>query len=252
MKKLLYIIVLLTAFIGNAQNIALFDKATDAYNNGDFLKAIEYYNGILDNGQHSAALYFNLGNAYYKLNQIAPSIYNYEKALLLSPNDPEIKNNLSYARNMTLDAIEVIPETGLARIYNTITGVLSFDQWSYVGIAFMILFVLLYIAFYYFKYAMRKRIAFVASIVSLMISVMAVVFALVQYNDYMTDQPAIVFDSEVQIKMEPNIRSEPLFVLHEGTKVNVLDELNDWKKIKIADGKSGWVTSESIRLLKDF
>lgn len=252
MKKLLYIIVLLTAFIGNAQNKALFDKATDAYNNGDFLKAIEYYNGILDNGQHSAALYFNLGNAYYKLNQIAPSIYNYEKALLLSPNDPEIKNNLSYARNMTLDAIEVIPETGLARIYNTITGVLSFDQWSYVGIAFMILFVLLYIAFYYFKYAMRKRIAFVASIVSLMISVMAVVFALVQYNDYMTDQPAIVFDSEVQIKMEPNIRSEPLFVLHEGTKVNVLDELNDWKKIKIADGKSGWVTSESIRLLKDF
>ncbi len=252
MKKLLYIIVLLTAFIGNAQNEALFDKGTDAYNNGDFLKAIEYYNGILDNGQHSAALYFNLGNAYYKLNQIAPSIYNYEKALLLSPNDPEIKNNLSYARNMTLDAIEVIPETGLARIYNTITGVLSFDQWSYVGIVFMILFVLLYIAFYYFKYAMRKRIAFVASIASLMISVMAVVFAFVQYNDFMTDQPAIVFDSEVQIKMEPNKRSEPLFVLHEGTKVNVLDELNDWKKIKIADGKAGWVTSESIRLLKDF
>ena len=133
MKKLLYIIVLLTTLIGNAQNEALFNRATDAYNNGDFQKAIEYYNEILDNGQHSAALYFNLGNAYYKLNQIAPSIYNYEKALILSPNDPEIKNNLSYARNMTLDAIEVIPETGLARIYNSITGVLTFDQWGYVG-----------------------------------------------------------------------------------------------------------------------
>jgi tetratricopeptide (TPR) repeat protein len=252
MKKLLYIIVLLTTLIGNAQNEALFNRATDAYNNGDFQKAIEYYNEILDNGQHSAALYFNLGNAYYKLNQIAPSIYNYEKALILSPNDPEIKNNLSYARNMTLDAIEVIPETGLARIYNSITGVLTFDQWSYVGIVFMILFVLLYIAFYYFKYAMRKRIAFVASVISLLISAMAVVFAFVQYNDFMSDQPAIVFDSEVQIKTEPNERSEPLFVLHEGTKVKVLDELNDWKKIRIADGKTGWVTSKSIKLLKDF
>lgn len=252
MKKSLYIIVLLITVLGNAQNEALFNRATDAYNNGDYQKAIEYYNGILDNGQHSAALYFNLGNAYYKLNLIAPSIYNYEKALLLSPNDPEIKNNLSYAQNMTLDAIEVMPDTGLARIYKTATGLLSFDQWSYVAVVFMVLFVLLYIAFYYFKYAMRKRIAFITSIISLLLSVIAAALAFVQYNDYMADRPAIVFDSEVQIKAEPNKRSQQLFVLHEGTKVNVLDELNEWKKIKIADGKTGWITSESIQLVKDF
>ena len=96
----------------------------------------------------------------------------------------------------------------------------------------MMLFVLLYIAFYYFKYATQKRIAFVASIISLLISAMAVVFAFMQYNDFKSDQPAIVFDSEVQIKTEPNERSEALFVLHEGTKVNVLEEFNDWKKIR--------------------
>ena len=252
MKQLLTIIVMLIAFLGNAQNEALFNRATETYNNGDYQKAIDFYSEILDNGEHSAELYFNLGNAYYKLNQIAPSIYNYERALLLSPNDKEIKNNLIYARNMTLDTIEVMPETGLSKIYNAITGIMTFDQWSYTAVLFMFLFVLLYIAFYYFKYATKKRIAFIGSIVSLFISVMAVVFAFVQYNDFTADQPAIVFDSEVQIMAEPNKRSEPIFILHEGTKVNVLDELNEWKKIKIVDGKSGWVTSESIKLLKDF
>ncbi|PIF00712.1 MAG: ion channel protein [Maribacter sp.] len=252
MKKLTYIIVVLVSFIGTAQNDTLFNKATDSYNNGDYQKAIDYYNGILDNGQHSAELYFNLGNAYYKLDQIAPSIYNYEKALLLSPNDREIKNNLDYAQNMTLDAIEVIPETGLSKIYRTLTGFLSFDQWSYVTVISMMFFVLFCIAFYYFKYAMHKRIAFILGIVSLLISIMTVVLAYIQYNDFMADQPAIVFDSEVRIKSEPNKGSQPIFVLHEGTKVNVLDELNGWKKIKIADGKTGWIPSKSIKLLKDF
>jgi len=252
MKKLLTIIVLLLSLLGNAQNEALFNRATDAYNDGDYPKAIEYYTGILENGQHSAELYFNLGNAYYKLNQIAPSIYNYEKALLLSPNDPEIKNNLAYAQNMTLDAIETMPETVLSKIYKNITEVLTFDQWSYAAVVFMILFVFLYIAFYYFTYATKKRIAFVGSIISLFISLIAVLFAFVQYNDFKAEQPAIIFANEVRIKSEPNERSEQIFVLHEGTKVNILEELNDWKKIKIVDGKTGWVTSESIKPLKDF
>jgi len=252
MKHLLSIFVMLIAFLGNAQNEAVFNRATDAYNNGDYQKAIDYYSDILDNGEHSAELYFNLGNAFYKLNEIAPSIYNYEKALLLAPNDEEIQNNLSYAQNMTLDAIEIMPETSLSKIYKAITGIMTFDQWSYTAVIFMFLFVLLYIAFYYFKYATSKRIAFIGSIVSLFISVMVVVFAFVQYNDFIADQPAIVYESEVQIKAEPNKRSEAIFVLHEGTKVNVLDELNEWKKIKIVDGKTGWVTAKSIKLLKDF
>jgi ABC-type lipoprotein release transport system permease subunit len=116
----------------------------------------------------------------------------------------------------------------------------------------MILFVILYIAFYYFKYAARKRIAFIGSLVSLLVSIMAVIFAFVLYNDFKEDKPAIVFSNEVQIKAEPNKRSEPIFVLHEGTKVNVLEELNEWKKIKIVDGKTGWVESENIKLLKGF
>jgi len=207
---------------------------------------------ILDKGEHSAELYFNLGNAYYKLNQIAPSIYYYEKALLLRPNDSEIKNNLAYSQNMTLDAIEVLPETGLANLYKRFTGYLSFDQWAKTAVFFMILFVLLYIAFYFFRYSTRKRIAFIGSLLAILLSIISTVFAFIEYEDFKTDNPAIVFAQESQVKTEPNDRSQQAFVLHEGTKVNVLEELNQWKKISLADGKTGWISSESIKLLKDF
>ncbi len=243
---------MLFGLVANGQNEAIFTKATAAYNDGDYEKAIGFYNSILENGQHSAALYFNLGNAYYKLNEIASSIYYYEKALLLKPNDPEILNNLGYAQNMTLDAIETIPETGLSKIYKSITNKLSFDQWAYLAVFFMFLFVVFYILFYYFRYSSRKRWAFIGSFVSLFISIVAVALAFIQYDDFNKDQPAIVFADEIGIMSEPNDNSSEVFVLHAGTKVNVLDQLEDWKKIRLKDGKSGWILSENIKLLKDF
>lgn len=244
--------ILLFGFIASAQNEALFNRATDAYNEGSYDKAVEYYLEIIENGEHSAELYFNLGNSYYKLDQVAPSIYFYEKALLLKPNDPEIKTNLAFAKNMTLDAIEVMPETGFSKIYASVINFLFFDHWAYLAIFCIILFVLLYIAFYYFRYSTRKRMAFVSSLLSLFVAIIAVVFGFVQYNDFLADQPAIVFADEVVIKSEPNDRSLEVFRLHEGTKLYVLDELNDWKKVRIADGKTGWLSSEDIKLLRDF
>lgn len=252
MKNYLNIIFLLLCFGANAQNEALFKKGNDAYNEGDYVAAADQYLAIIEKGEHSAELYFNLGNAYYKLNQIAPSIYYYEKALLLSPNDSEIKNNLAYSQNMTLDAIEVLPKTGLSNLYKKITGFLAFDQWAKVAVVLMILFVLLYIAFYFFRYSTRKRIAFISSLACLLFSIIAAIFAYIEYEDFKADNPAIVFSQESQVKTEPNNRSQQAFVLHEGTKVNVLEELNDWRKISLSDGKTGWIASESIKLLKDF
>lgn len=252
MKAFLAFLLFLAGFSATAQNEAMFNEATTAYNEANYEKAAENYLQIIEKGQHSAELYFNLGNSYYKQNKIAPSIYYYEKALLLAPNDSEIKNNLSYARNMTLDAIDELPETGLSRIKKNLTGFLSFDQWAKTAVVFMILFVLLYIAFYYFRYSTRKRIAFIASLLALLISLVSVVFAFIQFNDFKKDRPAIVFSEEIAIRAEPNDRSQEVFTLHEGTKVNVLEELNDFQKIEIADGKTGWVPKKSIKVLKDF
>ncbi len=252
MKKIISFIVLLSALWAYPQNDKLFEGANTEYNEGNYEKAIEDYLAILATGQHSAELYFNLGNAYYKLNQIAPSIYYYEKALLLKPHDAEVRNNLSYAQKMALDVISPIPAIGFSKFYKRFTEVLSFDQWAYVSIAFMILFVLLYIAFYYFRYASSKRIAFILSLISLLISIFTVIIAYTEYGDFKADQPAIVFKDEVIVRAEPNNRSQEVFVLHEGAKVNVLEALNDFQKIQIPDGKIGWLPKESIKMLKDF
>ncbi|WP_291865445.1 tetratricopeptide repeat protein [Maribacter sp.] len=252
LKKIIFLFVLCVSTLGNAQNISLFNNATTAYNDGDYNTAIENYLKIVENGEHSAALYFNLGNAYYKLNQIAPSIYYYEKALLLKPNDSEVLNNLGYAQNMTLDAFETLPETDFSKFYKSLIGMFSFDQWSYIAIVFMFLFVLLYIAFKYFNYSTRKRIAFIGSFVSLFIAALTLIFAFLQYKEFNAKQPAIVFSEEIAITSDPNINSQEVFRLHSGTKVNVIEELKDWRKISLIDGQTGWVLAENIKLLKDF
>lgn len=252
MKKFCNILFLLIGLLVTAQENALFNNATAAYNDGDYEKAIGFYNSILEEGQHSASLYFNLGNSYYKLNDIAQSIYYYEKALLLAPEDKEIKNNLGYAQQMTLDAIDTMPETGLSRFYKAITSQLSFDQWAKLAVFLMFVFVLLYIIFYYAQYSSRKRWAFIGSLVSLFLAIITIVFAFVQYRDFEQQQPAIVFADEIGIQSEPNPSSDEIFVLHAGTKVNIIEKLNDWKRIRLADGKTGWVPSKNIKALKDF
>lgn len=252
MKKWICAIIGILSLGLHAQNEALFNSATTDYNEGRYEEAAEKYEKILENGEHSAAVYFNLGNSYYKLNRIAPSIYNYEKALLLDPGDSEIKNNLGFARNMTLDDIETLPQTGLSKLMERTTGLMTFDQWAYLAVGFMAMFVLLYIAYFYLQYATHKRLAFVASLIFLFLSLSTVLFAWLQYREYEKTQPAIVFSSEISVKSEPNARSQSAFVLHEGTKVQVIEELNDWKKIELADGSVGWIQAKDIRLLKDF
>ena len=235
-----------------AQNNTLFQHATESYNEGEYNKAIGFYEQILDNKQHSSELYFNLGNAHYKLGEIGPSIYYYEKALLLKPNDVEIKNNLSYANNMKLDAIDEMPETVLVSFYKTVVNYLSFEQWAYLAVGMVFLFVLGYIVYYFLYNATQKRIAFIASVLGLVLAVISVIMAYFQYNEFQKDNPAIIFSREIAVTSEPNDRSERLFALHEGTKVNVVEELGNWQKVKIADGQTGWLPSENLKLLKKF
>lgn len=252
MKKWIFILFVFSFSIGIAQNEVLFNNASKAYNEGSYLEAIDNYHKILKSGQHSADVYFNLGNAYYKVNKIGPSIYYYEKALLLDPNDAVILNNLSYAQNMTIDAIEPMPQTAMSKMIESVKNILTFDQWAYTAVIFVFLFVLLYLAFYFFQFADKKRIAFIASMMCLLGMVLSILLAFIQYQDFTQTQPAIIFAVETAVKEEPNNRSNTLFDLHEGSKVFVEEELNDWNKIRLADGKNGWIPATDLKMLKVF
>lgn len=251
-KHIIYSIVCLLSTLTMAQNNASFEQANTLYNEGDYTQAIELYTTILDTGEHSAELYYNIANAHYKLNHIAPSIYYYEKALLLKPNDKDIQNNIAFAKNMTIDAIETVSDVGFSRLLNKYTNTFSFDTWAKVAVGFMVLFVVLFLGYYFSYNTSKKRLAFVTSSFALVLSFVAVLFAFHKYELEEKDQPAIVFAKEAQIKSEPNLRSAEAFKLHEGTKVQILDTVKNWKEIKIADGKTGWVISDDIKMLKTF
>lgn len=252
MKKISYILIVLLSTLTFAQNNQLFDDANALYNDANYTEAIEKYKTILDSGEHSAELYFNMANAHYKLNHIAPSIYYYEKALLLKPHDKDIKNNIAFARNMTVDAIDSVPEVGISKLIKNITNMMAFDAWAKISVVLILLFVVLFIVYYFTNSTSKKRLAFITSNVSFLLAIVALVFAFHKFELVSNDQPAIVFAQETKIKSEPNLRSSEAFVLHEGTKVQILDTVNNWKKIKLSDGKTGWVMNDDIKMLKNF
>lgn len=252
MKLITYLFVLLLSTVSFAQDTTVFDQANRLYTDGNYTEALNRYTSILDQEQHSAELYFNIANAHYKLNNIAPSIYYYEKALLLKPNDKEILNNIAFARNMTIDAIESVPEVGFSRLVKNATHTMGFDNWANLSIGLVILFVILFLAYYFSQSTGKKRLAFITSVLALILAFIALAFAFNSYGMEQKNQPAIVFAQESPIKSEPNLRSAESFKLHEGTKVHVIDTVSNWSEIKLSDGKTGWVANEDIKMLKDF
>jgi tetratricopeptide (TPR) repeat protein len=252
MKAVTILLLCCFSLFGFSQNNQRFEKANALYNDGKYGEAIDIYESILDSKVHSAELYFNLGNSNYKLNNIAPSIYYYEKALQLSPNDTDIKNNLAFAQNMTIDAIDKVPEVGFSRIFKNVVNTFNTDTWAKIAIGGVIVFVLLFLM-YHFSYATsRKRIAFIVSVMSLLIGLFSVAMAFKKDMLNKKDNPAIVFSQESRVKTDPNQKSEEVFRLHEGTKVQVLDSYDDWKKIQLSDNSIGWIPAKDIKLLKNF
>ncbi len=249
MKKLLYLFILLVSFSSIGQNESLFEQGKELYKNGKYQQAITAWRQILDKGEHSAELYFNLGNAQYKLNHIGPSVYYYEKALQLSPNDTDIKNNLAFAENARIDSIEPLPKTVFSKWYHSISEIFTFDGWAILAVAFSIFFVVLFL-FYYFAFSeRRKRLLFVSSMFFGILLIASLTMAFFTYGDYSKNQPAIIFASEIEVKTEPSMGSNVAFTLHEGTKVQILAQDGNWYRITLADGKDGWIPSTDLKQL---
>lgn len=252
MKVIIVFLIAICSVFTNAQNNALFKEGNTLYNEGKYNEAIEKYESILNTNEHSEALYFNLANAHYKLNNIAPSIYYYEKAKLLNPDDTEITNNLSFAQNMTIDAIDKVPEVGFSRIFKNMANTFSTDGWAKIAISGVFVFVLLFLFYHFTQRTSQKRISFITSIIAIGFGLFSVLMAYQKNGIEKSNNPAIVFAQESRVKADPNKTSEEVFRLHEGTKVQVLETYEDWHKIEISDKTTGWILAEDIKLLKMF
>jgi hypothetical protein len=143
----------------------------------------------------------------------------------------------------------VVPEGGFTKLINNATNTLTFDGWAKLSVVLVFCFVTLFLIYYFAYETLKKRLAFISSLTALFFMGLSLLFAFHKYNLDKNDQPAIVFSKESKVKSEPNFRSNESFILHEGTKVQILDTVNNWKKIKLQDGKTGWISSEDIKAL---
>ncbi|WP_134355498.1 tetratricopeptide repeat protein [Flavobacterium psychrophilum] len=247
MKNILFIFLLITQTFW-AQTA--FDKGNNLYQKGNYQEAITVYESVVKSGQQSAELYFNLGNCYYKLNKVAPVIFNFEKALLLNPNDSEIRNNLAFAQKMTIDEVVETPKVGFAKIIRDFTSSYHYDTWAWIAIVFSVLFLICFVGYYFSNTTMLKRIFFTSMLFILLFAMVSVFAGFFEKNQSNNDRPAIVFADITLVKSEPKSTAQDAFVLHAGTKVFVLESLNNYKKIQLLDLKEGWIEKSAIKELK--
>jgi len=251
MKKVFLLLVVglyfsLHAKGSNTDYNVLFDSANHLYQQSDFRGAISVYKSISDSGYTSAELFYNLGNSYFKTGEFPKAILLYERSKVLEPSNPDIEFNLAKAKAYNVDQIESIPEFIFNSWVRDLVGSLNSNAWAVMSlITFFIAIISLILYFLVARKALRQT-AFVTGIILLIVSVFFIKFshttkAYIEKSDY-----AIAMEPTISVKGSPDLGSVDLFLIHQGTKVKVLRNLDEWSEIKLSDGKQGWLQSVDI------
>ncbi len=250
MKKFIFLWFILISGYAHTQTLdSLFLNANKLFQQEDYLKALELYQDIEKQNVESEALYFNMANIYYKTNQVAPAIYYYEKALQIDPNNKDVKFNLDFAQRMILDNIEPLPKSLGQKFRDNIILKFTYNTWAIIAVSLAFLFALLFLLYHFSYSTSKKRFYFITSIISASFVAISVFFAMKNHHYVTNTKYAIIFAPQTKVKSAPTKSSEVNFELHEGTKVQVLEDLDNWRKIKIADGKTGWMNEEDLNEL---
>ena len=227
----------------------LLAQAAAAYAQNDFQKSITLYEQILSNGQEAFEVYYNLGNAYFKLDQIAAAILNYERAAKMNPSDADLQYNLGLANDRTIDRIDMIAVPEFVSAYKSSINAITSDQWAIWSIGSFAFFLVLVIAFLSLGQVWLKRLALVLSLGLLLTTFIFLLFAGQQQSWLNSTREAIIFQPSLEVRSAPNRSGATLFVLHEGTKVRIEEKVADWVRIRIGDGNTGWVQQEAMEAI---
>ena len=221
-------------------------EADSAYVRGEYQQAIIDYEALLKQGG-SAELYYNLGNAYFRTENITKAVLNYERALLLSPGDRDIRFNLQIARSKTID--KIVPESEMFFItwYRALVNLMSVDAWARVALISLTLVIVLLLVYLFASRVWLRKVGFFGGFLLLAVFVLSNLFAWQQKQNLLFRKGAIIVASSVSVKSTPAKNGTDLFVLHEGTKVDITDaSMRGWLEIRVADGKEGWVERKQL------
>ncbi|MBQ5875581.1 MAG: tetratricopeptide repeat protein [Alistipes sp.] len=224
----------------------LWQIANTAYNAGNYAQAEECYTRIVEQGLHSAALYYNLANAHFKQDELGKAMLYYNRALRLRPNDEDIRHNLEYAEQSTKDSIEEIPEFFLKTWIKSLRGALSYTAWSILSLLMLVAALVCGLLYLLAQRLSLRKIGFYLMAVTALLFVVTTAFAWSERNMLVERSEAIIMNSAVSIKSSPDRSATELFVLHEGTKVTIGETIDGWAEVRIADGRKGWIEQERI------
>lgn len=228
---------------------ATFQQANEQYNKKEYDSAVISYSQLITDGYCDAVLYYNLGNAYLKSNQIGYAVLWYERALRLSPNNKDIQYNLAFANQQTIDNIEPIPPFFLTTWIFVVQNLCSAKQWAIVSIALCILLICcILLIFLTSKYRLRM-LSFTFACLFLATMVLSIIFASLQTSNLNRTDEGIVLESSVTVKSTPDNSGTDLFTVHEGAKVKVTDNAGEWVEVQFGNGNKGWILRENMEVI---
>jgi tetratricopeptide (TPR) repeat protein len=228
------------------EKTSIFDSANAFYSKGMYEKAIQQYEKLLGLNSESSELYYNLGNAYFKNNQLGRAILNFERAKKLNSKDEDLIFNLKLVNQKTEDKIDPAPQLFLTDWKNGIINLFSEKAWSVMGV---LLFSFSLISISVFLLSSKngfKKLGFFSGIGCVILTVFSIFVANEKHEQTINRNEAIITSATATITGSPNVKGTKLFILHEGTKVEVTQEQNDWTEIKIANGNVGWIKSDFL------
>ena len=241
-----WLLLAMICFGGTSAKAVTKNNADTEYQKGNYQQAIRDYEEILKNGE-SAEIYFNLGNAYYRTDNITKAVLNYERARLLSPGDDDINFNLQFARSKTIDKITPESEMFFVTWYKSLVNFTSVDNWAKTGILCIVMALLLVLLYLFGPQLMLRKIGFFGGLAFFVIFLLSNLFAFQQKQALDNRTGAIIMTPSVNIKKTPAKNSADQFVLHEGTRVDIIDKgMTDWRCIRVGDGREGWIETKAI------
>jgi tetratricopeptide (TPR) repeat protein len=246
---LLLLLVLTANIVFSQERAEKFKKGVEYYTASNYQEALKEWLDIYDTGYRSAELDYNIGNAYFKLNNVPGAVLFYERAHLLKPADNNINYNLQISRSLVVDKFEEIPELFFVKWFDFLSLLLRTNTWAVISIIFFILSLVLLSAYIYSSRYRIKVIGFWAAILFLILSASSLTFTVRNRSLVYNSDKAVIFAPSVNGKSSPDNSGTDLFILHEGSKVIIEDSVGEWYEIKLSDGNKGWIPLSSLTII---
>lgn len=221
-------------------------QAGEYYRNGEFDNAIKIYEELRNEGYDGTSLYFNLANSYYRIGKLGYAILNYERALKLSPADEDVKHNLAFANLSTVDRIQPLPTFFLFEWWESILTSLTVNGWTYLAYLFFILLIIFIVIYFFARTIFQQKLILFSGLGMLVVFLILISLLIVKMNREENIIEVVVIAQSITVKSSPDIKSTDAFVIHEGIKVSLEDKLDNWVKIRLADGKVGWIENDAV------